>query len=348
MNGLLRSRSSRPARSIDRLAAARSQDEERILAEERVAADLLAALDRLEQERVVRVLGDLQERRHRRQQVRDDLLVDGHERPALRQLLELFERRYLHTFRPVGQTPLPARLNLHIALRAARGRLASRLARGLCPVHHSNCRSACATSIGRPSSVLQPGRRAHRAAAATRHRRRSGRRQAARRTVRRQRRLAAPRRAAKRRAIDQQIPRPGRRRPRPRRRAQAPTPAPPPVRAPRVHRDVRAARARAPTTTARAAPPAPRTDARARRAASAGCRLERSQEALDIGVRRFPAADRFAAACSRRRPLRSTRRLRRRGRSASSLNGIVTLAPSTPIASANARKSSKSRAGSGT
>ena len=76
----------------DRLAAARPQDQERILAEERVAADLLAALDRLEQERVVGVLGDLEERRHRRQQVGDDLLVDRHERAALGQLLEFLER----------------------------------------------------------------------------------------------------------------------------------------------------------------------------------------------------------------------------------------------------------------
>ena len=81
----------------DRLAVPRAQDQERILAEERVAADLLAAFDRLEQERVVGVLGDLQERRDRRQQVGDDLLVDRHERAALRQLLEFFERRDLHS-----------------------------------------------------------------------------------------------------------------------------------------------------------------------------------------------------------------------------------------------------------
>jgi hypothetical protein len=47
-----------------------------ILAEEAVARDPLAAFDALEQERVVGVLGDLEERRRRRQQVREDLLVD--------------------------------------------------------------------------------------------------------------------------------------------------------------------------------------------------------------------------------------------------------------------------------
>ena len=79
-----------------RLAVARAQDQERILAEERVAADVLAAFDALEQERVVGVLGDLQERRHRRQQVGDDLLADRHERAAPRQFLELFKRRDFH------------------------------------------------------------------------------------------------------------------------------------------------------------------------------------------------------------------------------------------------------------
>ena len=78
------------------LAVARAQDQERILAEERVAADVLAALDALEQERVVGVLGDLQERRHRRQQVGDDLLADRHERAAPRQLLEFLKRRDFH------------------------------------------------------------------------------------------------------------------------------------------------------------------------------------------------------------------------------------------------------------
>ena len=85
------------AGSVDgRPALARPQDEEGILAEERVARDLLAALDALEQERVVGVLGDLEKRRDRRQQVRDDFLDDRHERAPARQLHELFERCLLH------------------------------------------------------------------------------------------------------------------------------------------------------------------------------------------------------------------------------------------------------------
>ena len=71
-------RSIAPPRSIVVLPSRRAQDQERILAEERVAADVLAAFDAFEQERVVGVLGDLEERRDRRQQVGDDLLA----RPA--------------------------------------------------------------------------------------------------------------------------------------------------------------------------------------------------------------------------------------------------------------------------
>ena len=92
----------RHAAALDRrLAVPRAQDQERILAEERVAADVLAAFDAFEQERVVGVLGDLQERRHRRQQIGDDLLADRHERAAPRQFLELFKRRDFHR----AQTP---------------------------------------------------------------------------------------------------------------------------------------------------------------------------------------------------------------------------------------------------
>ena len=84
-----------PPRSMVVRAVAGAQDQERILAEERVAADVLAALDALEQERVVGVLGDLQKRRDRRQQVGDDLLAHRHERAAARQFLELLERRHV-------------------------------------------------------------------------------------------------------------------------------------------------------------------------------------------------------------------------------------------------------------
>ena len=50
-----------PTALDDRLAVARPQHEERILPKERIARHLLAALDRFEQERVVRMLGDLEE-----------------------------------------------------------------------------------------------------------------------------------------------------------------------------------------------------------------------------------------------------------------------------------------------
>ena len=58
---------------------------------------MLAALDRLEQERIVGVLGDLEKRRDRCEQIGHDLLADRHERSPLRQFLELVEARDLHT-----------------------------------------------------------------------------------------------------------------------------------------------------------------------------------------------------------------------------------------------------------
>ena len=94
-----------PERSMIVLPRARAQHEERVLAEERVARDLLAAFDALEEERVVGVLGDLQKGRDRRQQVRHDLLDDRHERAAPRQLHELFERRLLHDSRGSDGSP---------------------------------------------------------------------------------------------------------------------------------------------------------------------------------------------------------------------------------------------------
>jgi len=87
----------------DGVAVARADDEEGILAEERVPAHVLAAFDALEQERVVGVLGDLQERGHRGEQVRDDLLADGDERAPARQLLEFFERRQFHDRERAGE-----------------------------------------------------------------------------------------------------------------------------------------------------------------------------------------------------------------------------------------------------
>ena len=72
-------------------AAGRAQHQERVLTEERVAADVLAAFDALEQERVVGVLGDLEERRDRGQQVGDNLLAHRHEVAALGEIDELVE-----------------------------------------------------------------------------------------------------------------------------------------------------------------------------------------------------------------------------------------------------------------
>ena len=79
-----------------RRAAGRAQDQERVLAEERVAADVLAPFHALEQERVVRIFRDLQERRHRRKQVGHDLLADRDERAAPGQFRELLKRGDCH------------------------------------------------------------------------------------------------------------------------------------------------------------------------------------------------------------------------------------------------------------
>ena len=79
-----------------RRAAGRAQDQERVLAEERVAADVLAPFHALEQERVVRIFRDLQERRHRREQVGHDLLADRDERAAQGQFRELLKRGDFH------------------------------------------------------------------------------------------------------------------------------------------------------------------------------------------------------------------------------------------------------------
>src|SRR5205814_5677462 len=63
--------------------------QERAGAEERVAAEALAADDALEQERPVALL-DLAERADRRQRVADQLAVDRHDAGAARQLDEFF------------------------------------------------------------------------------------------------------------------------------------------------------------------------------------------------------------------------------------------------------------------
>ena len=130
----------------------RAKDEERIFSEEGIARDPLAALDALEQERVVGVLGDLEEGGDRRQQIRDDFLDDRHERAAPCQLHELFERLFANFIKGLDWAP------------PRKGPVAGR-----CPVHSSNCRSAWAMSISIPPIVSQPCARASSAA-------RSGRR----------------------------------------------------------------------------------------------------------------------------------------------------------------------------
>ncbi len=87
----------RHARALDdRLPAARTEDEERVFSEEGVPRDLLAALHALEEKRIVGVLGDLQKRGDRREQVRHDFLHDRHKRTAPRQVHELIKRRLFH------------------------------------------------------------------------------------------------------------------------------------------------------------------------------------------------------------------------------------------------------------
>ncbi len=90
----------RHARPLDDgLAIARAKHDERILPEEGVPPDVFAAFDALEQERIVGVLRDPQERRHRRQQIGDELLDDRHEGASLRELGKCVERCLLHMLR---------------------------------------------------------------------------------------------------------------------------------------------------------------------------------------------------------------------------------------------------------
>ncbi len=307
MNGLSDSVVS-PARSIEHLAAARPHDEERILAEERVARHLLAAFDRLEQERVVGVLRHLEERRDRRQQVGDDLLVDRHERAALRQLLEFVERRDLHRYpndssRTVVHRP---------SQRRVAPRPASLRAPGRCPVHHSNCRSACAMSIGRPSSTSHPARRASATSARVARRRRSGRRRRARRTARRHaatrsRRPAPP--SGVQFTSRSQVPGAGGHAPRQRAERLRPLRLPAPC----------VARTRSPARRATRGPRRPHAPSRPPRAPSraprpAACRTRSSSGARKPSTSVLVAShapSRAAAACWPRRPRpRSARRHR--------------------------------------
>ena len=73
-------------------------------AQEGVAAPFLAALDALQQEGVG-ALPDLQEGRHRRLLVGEDLPVDGDEIAAFRKFLEFLKRRFEHVLLPSRLPP---------------------------------------------------------------------------------------------------------------------------------------------------------------------------------------------------------------------------------------------------
>ena len=125
--------------------------EERVFAEKRVPPDVLAALDALEQKRVVGVFRDLQKRRHGREQVRHDLAAHGHERAMLRQLDELVERRLFH-----DTAPLP------LFIDECLGRLLhdrGRRVHGPSTIRTDD--TACPTSISSPPIVSAPASRAH-------------------------------------------------------------------------------------------------------------------------------------------------------------------------------------------
>ncbi len=157
----------RRSRSLERgPALPRAQDQEGILPEEGVSRHLFPTLDALKKERVVGVLGNLEERGDRRQQVGDDLLDHRHERASPRQLDELLERGLLHHHwrrslaRPLhlcyGRSAVAATSSPAVAAASKRP------AGGRCPVHNSNWRSACAISISMPPIVWHPAARAPR------------------------------------------------------------------------------------------------------------------------------------------------------------------------------------------
>src|SRR5208337_4484333 len=78
------------------LFSSRSNYHARPGAEECVAADLLAALHRLQQERIILSSRDAQERAHRRQQIRAQRLRDGHQREVAAELQKTFVVRREH------------------------------------------------------------------------------------------------------------------------------------------------------------------------------------------------------------------------------------------------------------
>ncbi len=88
-------------------AATAAEDDARVRAGERVLADLVRLLHTLEQERVGLAMGGLEVGRHRGFEVREQVAVDGHQGPRLRQLAEGFQVRVNHGGHSFA-TPSPA------------------------------------------------------------------------------------------------------------------------------------------------------------------------------------------------------------------------------------------------
>ena len=127
----------RDARFVDDgFAIASPEHDERVFSEKGVSADVLSAFDALEQEGVVGVLGDAQERGYRCQQIGDELLHNGHEGAPLRELGKRLEGGLLHSAS-----------NAACLMRPDGGRR---------PSHHSDWSSAWATSISSPPIVSHP------------------------------------------------------------------------------------------------------------------------------------------------------------------------------------------------
>ncbi len=139
-----------------RLAVARPQHEERVLAEERVARHLLAALDALEQERVIGMFRDAKEGRHRREQVGEEFAAHRHERAAAGEVDEFVEGGLGHRGHEVSSASCGASAWMAARIASTGGSTGNQVA---------TCTAAWAISISRPPSVSQP------AAAASRSRR---------------------------------------------------------------------------------------------------------------------------------------------------------------------------------
>src|SRR5690606_14793990 len=111
--------------------------------------DTLAALHAFDEERVVGVLGDAQERRDRRQQVGQQFAAHGHERAASRQLGEFVVGGLGQSWHAASGWG-----TRWAACRATAARMTSM--GGGPPCQISNCLAACARSISSPPSVSAP------------------------------------------------------------------------------------------------------------------------------------------------------------------------------------------------